>query len=442
MRYFTFLLVLLIIIPFFDSEAYTIGDGDWTYKPEPMGEDLLINPNCSDSGCGSPADQINAIWMAAKAWSDYGNAGFEFSYGGLTATARPANDDKNIIYFSQSASGSTISAAYTWITYDMVTECDLVFYDSLWLFNAKGRAEHYEYDVWSLAANELGHVLVLGASEYDEATMYSNFRPGEMFKRTLHWDDIAGIQAIYGERIPFSIVMEPAEDASYARIFDGAGGELDFTVRVYNNSDTLGHFQATIDLIKPNGQVFGPLFHRDDVSINGGDSIVFNSTQLIPPGVPPNEYLYRARIRDANFPYDDYDISNFHVWITDSGQGSIVSMPKWQSPRVTFNSSSSGNLNSDRNSQSSAIISYPNPFNDHTKIIVELDESAKADVRIFNLLGEEVECLIENRILPAGDHFLSWHAKNPRGDSYPTGMYFLKVTLDGKVFTQRLMLLK
>lgn len=410
--------------------------------PEPMGEDLLINPNCSDPGCGTPADQINAIWMAAKAWSDYGNAAFEFSYGGLTATARPANDDKNVVYFAQSASGSTISAAYTWITYDMVTECDIVFYDPLWSFNAKGRAEHYEYDVWSLAANELGHVLILGASEYDEATMYSNFRPGEMFKRTLHWDDIAGIQAIYGERSLFSIVMEPSEDASYARIFDGNGGELDFTVRVFNNSDTLGHFRATIDLVRPNGQVFGPIFDRDDVSINGGDTVIFNSIQTIPPGVPANEYLYRARIRNIDYPYDDYDVSYFHVWITDSGQGSLVTMPDWQTPQVPIESSTINYSHSKPPSRSLIIKSYPNPFNDHTKVSLRLDESAKADVRIFNLLGEEMDCLVDNRTLPAGNHTLFWHAGDSSGDSYPSGVYFLKVRLDSKEFTERLMLLK
>lgn len=53
------------------------------------------------------------------------------------------------------------------------------------------------YDGQSTMTHELGHFVGLGHSYYP-TTMYAYGSPGTTYKRDLHYDDILGIQAIYG----------------------------------------------------------------------------------------------------------------------------------------------------------------------------------------------------------------------------------------------------
>lgn len=65
---------------------------------------------------------------------------------------------------------------------------------------------------------------------------------------------------------------------------------------------------------------------------------------------------------------------------------------------------------------------YPNPFNPETNIEFSLQKKSFVSLKIFNVLGEEVACLI-NAELDAGRHHREWRA-NPRLSS---GVYFLKL---------------
>ncbi len=78
----------------------------------------------------------------------------------------------------------------------------------------------------------------------------------------------------------------------------------------------------------------------------------------------------------------------------------------------------------------------PNPFNSKTAIEFELAEDTKVEITVYNVLGQRVETLVDD-YLNAGQHSVAWDASN-----YSSGIYFYKLTTDGKTFTKRMTLLK
>ena len=79
---------------------------------------------------------------------------------------------------------------------------------------------------------------------------------------------------------------------------------------------------------------------------------------------------------------------------------------------------------------------YPNPFNPWTTIPFTLVESARAEVRIYNLRGELVTTLISGH-LGAGYHETRWDASNAS-----SGVYLIKLESMGVSQTRKIMVLK
>lgn len=147
--------------------------------------------NCTDEGA--------AVIAAANEWNN-AHANFSFIYGGpTTATTYSYNGHNEITWGS---TGGSIASTYTWFNASTVLECDVVFNNS-YPWGTDGSASHM--DVQNIATHELGHWLHLRdlygdiGNGYDtDKTMYGFSTTGEIKKRTLHADDIAGIQWIYG----------------------------------------------------------------------------------------------------------------------------------------------------------------------------------------------------------------------------------------------------
>lgn len=68
---------------------------------------------------------------------------------------------------------------------------------------------------------------------------------------------------------------------------------------------------------------------------------------------------------------------------------------------------------------------FPNPFNPSTSITFQLRASAWVNLKIYNVIGEEVETIFNDVELAKGDYSIVWNAKN-----LSSGIYFcrLKIT--------------
>jgi hypothetical protein len=89
----------------------------------------------------------------------------------------------------------------------------------------------------------------------------------------------------------------------------------------------------------------------------------------------------------------------------------------------------------------SALRVYPNPFNPDVNIAFSLGKTAPVSVSIYNLRGQKVGTL-QNGVLNAGDHTLTWNGKDNTGRSVASGVYFARIETNGKAQIIKIMLMK
>ncbi|NNJ52983.1 MAG: T9SS type A sorting domain-containing protein, partial [Ignavibacteriaceae bacterium] len=80
---------------------------------------------------------------------------------------------------------------------------------------------------------------------------------------------------------------------------------------------------------------------------------------------------------------------------------------------------------------------HPNPFNPSTIINYNLPVQANVTLKIFNILGQEVKTLLNNEIVPAGEHQVSFNASG-----LPTGIYIYNLQANDFVQSKKMILLK
>ena len=84
---------------------------------------------------------------------------------------------------------------------------------------------------------------------------------------------------------------------------------------------------------------------------------------------------------------------------------------------------------------------YPNPFNPSTVIEFSLPTPSRAEVKVFNILGQVVKELAD-RDFPAGHHQLIWDGTDAKGRAVPSGIYFYRVLNGNRAESKKMVLLK
>ena len=92
---------------------------------------------------------------------------------------------------------------------------------------------------------------------------------------------------------------------------------------------------------------------------------------------------------------------------------------------------------------------YPNPFKvtgnksaNKTNISFSLPKAGKVAIDIYNIKGKKVKRIVSKRFA-SGKHILNWNGKNDNGQSVSSGVYFMKMTLNGSSeIIDKLMIIK
>jgi photosystem II stability/assembly factor-like uncharacterized protein len=96
-----------------------------------------------------------------------------------------------------------------------------------------------------------------------------------------------------------------------------------------------------------------------------------------------------------------------------------------------------GSINHDRIPLHASLSpNYPNPFNPTTKIHFSIDRSSMVTLKIYNVIGQEIESLL-SAWQDAGTYTLTWDATQ-----FTSGVYFCKLVAGNFVAMQKLVLTK
>lgn len=84
---------------------------------------------------------------------------------------------------------------------------------------------------------------------------------------------------------------------------------------------------------------------------------------------------------------------------------------------------------------------YPNPFNPQTTITYELKKNAQVSLKIYNLLGQSVRTLVDEKQFE-GRHSIQWNGKDQKGIDVASSLYFYKLETKDFVKVRKMLLIR
>jgi|GEM_PF-585181 len=190
---------------------------------------------------------------------------------------------------------------------------------------------------------------------------------------------------------------------------------------------------------------------------NGQDTLAMNGTDDYHHEDFGGDWVVEARLALADIAFDDdllfEAVDGMRIPIEPTlhdndgagWEGNLVASPTnsdnaWQTPTV-WSSTWIGGMSAGVDDEILPLTfalhqNYPNPFNPITNIQFTIPEPSDVKLRIFNVLGKEVDVLV-NETLPVGHHRILWNPKN-----ISSGVYFYKIEAGSFIKTRKMILLK
>ena len=142
----------------------------------------------------------------------------------------------------------------------------------------------------------------------------------------------------------------------------------------------------------------------------------------------------------------NYDSTGIKNMVIDSTNNRIFADVYHFSTLVLSGKNVATSLNSEKNlaslpTQLTLYQNYPNPFNPETRISYVLPTEHQVTVRIFNMLGQEIKTLI-NQKQTAGIHTVRWNGTDQFGQKVGSGIYFYQVKSGNISIVKKMILMK
>ncbi len=211
-----------------------------------------------------------------------------------------------------------------------------------------------------------------------------------------------------------------------------AGGSFTFDVEISNVQVVPITFDVWIDVVLPNGSVYGPVILREDIEMPAGGSIQRpDMQQSIPAGAPPGEYSYRLQLGSyADNVIVSADSFAFYKEGVSSSAGGDWSLRGWDGECQS---------NYDIVKHASSDITHscnPNPFNPTTTIRFGLPVASITHLRIFDIQGRLVVELVDGW-RDAGYHEVTFEAAG-----LASGVYLYRMQAENFTSTGKMLLIK
>ncbi len=218
---------------------------------------------------------------------------------------------------------------------------------------------------------------------------------------------------------------------SYAGIYEGiadggtvAGGKSYRHTYLLRSSDDGATWCGPIDVVDPDNSaaydyfegVYGAISRHIDSNVHliyQRDSSPGHGLSGTPAGSTDPQSGNESEIVYVEMPITDFDALPCDSLVFD-GSNSNVGIKE-----------NKENLN--------YVSLYPNPAANSVNILINLSVSAKVDVKIFSMIGQEISNF--EKELPSGSNSLNINLAN-----YKAGIYFVKSTIQGKIVTNKLVI--
>jgi len=160
--------------------------------------------------------------------------------------------------------------------------------------------------------------------------------------------------------------------------------------------------------------------------------IVINSGDDLYLGARPNDadaltsvklvgLMDRVRIWDVALD----DSQNEMLYLMEGPNGGSVGVVEKPSAPQTF----------------ALLSNYPNPFNPNTTISFSLDNTQDIHLDVFDASGRKIRTLAQG-IMQQGRHSMSWNGADDNGNGVPSGIYFCRLTGNGKSELHKMSLIR